>query len=86
MGGSTCKWTSCTCVHAYIYNTLPPSLPPPSQFPKSLDIEPYTAEGITSREKGLGPSSPLIYDLTGIIVHQGQASAGHYYAFIKTKG
>ncbi|XP_019859988.1 PREDICTED: ubiquitin carboxyl-terminal hydrolase 24-like [Amphimedon queenslandica] len=51
-----------------------------------LDLEPYTAEGITSREKGLGPSSPLIYNLTGIIVHQGQASAGHYYAFIKTKG
>ncbi|XP_019857623.1 PREDICTED: ubiquitin carboxyl-terminal hydrolase 24-like [Amphimedon queenslandica] len=56
------------------------------EFPKTLDLEPYTAEGITSREKGLGPSSPLIYNLTGIIVHQGQASAGHYYAFIKTKG
>ena len=47
-------------------------------------MEPYTAEGLMSREKGLTPT-PQMYELTGIIVHQGQASAGHYYAFIKDK-
>ncbi len=55
------------------------------QFPWLLDLEPYTADGITSREKDLGPAPKRMYELTGIIVHQGQASAGHYYAFIKDK-
>ena len=27
---------------------------------------------------------PIIYDLVGIIVHSGQANAGHYYSFIKS--
>ena len=50
-----------------------------------LDMEPYTAAGITAREKGQGSTPQQLYELTGIIVHQGQASAGHYYAFIKHK-
>ena len=57
----------------------------PSQFPLMLDMEPYTAAGITAREKGQGSTPQQLYELTGIIVHQGQASAGHYYAFIKHK-
>ena len=42
-------------------------------------------DGIISREKGLEPGAEQLYELTGIIVHQGQATAGHYYAFIKDK-
>eukprot|EP00731_Ephydatia_muelleri_P019119 Em0011g1159a len=37
-------------------------------------------------ERRINTSSPKqLYDLTGIVVHSGQASAGHYYSFIKDK-
>ena len=48
-------------------------------------MEPYTAEGIMAREKDESPSNPQMYELVGIVVHSGQASAGHYYSFIKEK-
>lgn len=28
---------------------------------------------------------PIVYELVGIVVHSGQAHAGHYYSFIKDK-
>ena len=55
------------------------------QFPWILDMEPYTAQGIEAREKAEPPLPPQMYDLVGIVVHSGQASAGHYYSFIKEK-
>lgn len=48
-----------------------------------LDMEPYTAQGIEAREKAEPPLPPQMFDLVGIVVHSGQASAGHYYSFIK---
>ena len=48
-------------------------------------MEPYTAEGLASREKDQHASPKQLYDLAGIVVHSGQASAGHYYSFIKDK-
>lgn len=48
-------------------------------------MEPYTAEGLTRHEKGSGPADQQLYDLVGIVVHSGQASAGHYYTFVKEK-
>ena len=50
-----------------------------------LDMEPYTAQGIQARDKEEPPLPPQMYDLVGIVVHSGQASAGHYYSFIKEK-
>lgn len=29
--------------------------------------------------------SPIQYDLVGIVVHSGQANAGHYYSFIRDR-
>lgn len=29
------------------------------------------------------PEKQIMYDLVGIVVHSGQANAGHYYSFIK---
>ena len=71
------------------------------EFPWILDMGPYTAEGIAAKEDnekfqsklspGLRLNSQLnkevshIYDLVGIVVHSGQASAGHYYSFIKER-
>lgn len=39
-----------------------------------LDMGPYTADGKVAR-----------YELVGMVVHTGQASAGHYYSFIKDR-
>jgi len=55
------------------------------EFPWILDLEPYTADGLSRQEKDIGPSEQKLYELVGIVVHSGQASAGHYYSFIKVK-
>ncbi|BFY99847.1 hypothetical protein BsWGS_02887 [Bradybaena similaris] len=97
------------------------------KFPWTLDMEPYTVEGMARREseqmdrrslcsdvdsqstnstegEGAGSdnqngdvdssteaacinpeSSPIHYDLVGIVVHSGQANAGHYYSFIRDR-
>ncbi|ELT87807.1 hypothetical protein CAPTEDRAFT_215538 [Capitella teleta] len=104
------------------------------KFPFVLDMEPYTAEGMSSRDAlkndesemdsesdtpvfrlnstpksssdsdsnlseikygeslsptaeytGAAPNKQINYDLVGIVVHSGQANAGHYYSFIKDR-
>ena len=55
------------------------------QFPLLLDMAPYTAEGIAQLEEGRETTEQKQYELVGIVVHSGQASAGHYYAFVKEK-
>ncbi|XP_047353087.1 probable ubiquitin carboxyl-terminal hydrolase FAF-X isoform X1 [Vespa velutina] len=60
------------------------------EFPRDLDMEPYTVSGLAKLEgevidcdyeesiKGTCTK----YQLTGIVVHSGQASGGHYYSYI----
>ena len=49
-------------------------------------MEPYTADGIARQEQeGEVPAKQQLFELVGIVVHSGQASAGHYYSFIKEK-
>ena len=52
-------------------------------------MEPYTAAGISQREKSeddhAATQQPMVYELVGVVVHSGQASAGHYYSFRKSK-
>ena len=85
------------------------------EFPRNLEMSPYTTEGIRQAEKSdkmgnsigekrtrtlstssLSASSSSKkssfkqlnkqnYDLVGVVVHSGQASAGHYYSFIKDR-
>jgi ubiquitin C-terminal hydrolase len=65
------------------------------EFPLSLDMEPYTIEGVLRKEQGgdlderLGvlraPEEYYQYGLRGIIIHLGSAEAGHYYSYIKTE-
>lgn len=50
-----------------------------------LDMDPYTIEGLSRQEKDAAPAEQKMYELVGIVVHSGQASAGHYYSFIKKK-
>ena len=66
------------------------------EFPRQLDMEPYTESGIARRDventsSSSGTSTPTVgddpalYNLIGVVVHSGQASGGHYYSFVKRK-
>lgn len=65
------------------------------KFPWSLNLSPYTYHGVQEKEqRGSGGDAsdevfrrpaPANYDLCGVVVHSGQASAGHYYSFIKER-
>ena len=71
------------------------------EFPWVLDMRPYTAQGIQAEEDretwqaklgsaglaNLDETQTVShnYDLVGVVVHSGQASAGHYYSFIKDR-
>ena len=49
-------------------------------------MELYTAAGIARQEQeSENPAKQQLFELVGIVVHSGQASAGHYYSFIKEK-
>lgn len=64
-------------------------------------MQPYTSDGIQERESlrnesdnedQVVPSSPsvqktksVMYELVGVIVHSGQANAGHYYSYVKER-
>lgn len=62
------------------------------EFPRLLDMEPYTVSGL-ARIEGvvidncieIEESPETRYQLTGIVVHSGQASGGHYFSFILHK-
>ncbi|XP_037075311.1 probable ubiquitin carboxyl-terminal hydrolase FAF-X, partial [Pollicipes pollicipes] len=63
------------------------------EFPRQLDMEPYTVRGLARIEGELIDGDPeeltrtvcSSYELTGIVVHSGQASGGHYYSYILHK-
>ena len=64
-------------------------------------MEPYTIDGIKRKEKenlkngnhSNGINEPMkvvtdnqcYYELVGVVVHSGQASAGHYYSYVKNR-
>ncbi|ERE73744.1 putative ubiquitin carboxyl-terminal hydrolase FAF-X isoform 2 [Cricetulus griseus] len=68
------------------------------EFPRELDMEPYTVAGVTKLEgDSLNLQTHIIkqneqpetviaestrYRLVGILVHSGQANGGHYYSYI----
>uniref|UniRef100_A0A224XFS3 Putative ubiquitin carboxyl-terminal hydrolase faf-x n=1 Tax=Panstrongylus lignarius TaxID=156445 RepID=A0A224XFS3_9HEMI len=59
------------------------------EFPRLLDMEPYTVSGLAKIEGEVDcdyNDSPkdvsTKYQLSGIVVHSGQASGGHYYSYI----
>ena len=62
------------------------------EFPRWLDMEPYTVSGLAKLEGEIADidekedeDQPTKYQLTGIVVHSGQASGGHYYSYILHK-
>ncbi|XP_047523488.1 probable ubiquitin carboxyl-terminal hydrolase FAF [Pieris napi] len=61
------------------------------EFPRDLDVEPYTAWGLAKAEgetiwEGSEDSEKdprcTQYELSGIVVHSGQASGGHYFSYV----
>jgi len=68
------------------------------EFPREFDMEPYTVQGLAKVEgeeieddrdgndsgKNIESDRPgsTKYRLVGVLVHSGQASGGHYYAYI----
>ncbi|OXB79740.1 UNVERIFIED_CONTAM: hypothetical protein H355_010208 [Colinus virginianus] len=67
------------------------------EFPRELDMEPYTVAGVAKLEgDDVNPENQIIqneqsenehsgstkYRLVGVLVHSGQASGGHYYSYI----
>ncbi|XP_076235119.1 ubiquitin carboxyl-terminal hydrolase-like faf [Calliopsis andreniformis] len=60
------------------------------EFPRDLDMEPYTVSGLAKLEGEVidcdyeesMKGTCTKYQLTGIVVHSGQASGGHYYSYI----
>ena len=61
------------------------------EFPRELDMEPYTVGGLAKIEGEAVDCDPSDLDgrqvrkyrLRGVVVHSGQASGGHYYSFIR---
>jgi hypothetical protein len=45
----------------------------PVATPSTLDLRPFTVD----------PGSPLLYELIGVAVHDGDAARGHTYCFVK---
>ncbi|XP_011304639.1 probable ubiquitin carboxyl-terminal hydrolase FAF-X [Fopius arisanus] len=60
------------------------------EFPRDLDMEPYTVNGLAKLEgevidcdyDQVNKGTCTKYQLSGIVVHSGQASGGHYYSYI----
>ncbi|XP_055619318.1 probable ubiquitin carboxyl-terminal hydrolase FAF isoform X2 [Toxorhynchites rutilus septentrionalis] len=59
------------------------------EFPRWLDMEPYTVSGLAKIEGEVidvddksDQCTETRYQLTGIVVHSGQASGGHYFSYI----
>lgn len=60
------------------------------EFPMTLNMAPYTLEGLAEKEKSKLPQSQTLqdpsyyeYELAGILVHTGTADSGHYYSYIR---
>ncbi|KAF2883780.1 hypothetical protein ILUMI_22366 [Ignelater luminosus] len=70
------------------------------EFPRKLDMLPYTVEGLSSQTKniitcGIDNENPCpTYTLSGVVIHNGEASgiinllfsflAGHYFSYIRS--
>lgn len=58
-------------------------------FPESVDMWPYTEDGLAATERGPDPNRPAhssahhVYRLRGVVVQSGTEKSGHYYSYIQ---
>jgi uncharacterized UBP type Zn finger protein len=53
------------------------------QFPASLNLYPYTAEGLDGIHLPDRPPEYYAYTLKGVVIHLGTTDSGHYYSIVK---
>jgi len=58
------------------------------EFPMTLDMFPYTSQAAEERKKTKSGqlSTQCMFELTGVVIHSGQATGGHYYAYVREPG
>lgn len=52
------------------------------EFPNRIDVSPYNADHLSNPEN---PRQEDIFELVGVLVHQGNSENGHYYSFIRER-
>ncbi|KAL9080661.1 MAG: hypothetical protein Q9157_000637 [Trypethelium eluteriae] len=52
------------------------------EFPARIDMSPYKLDDLTNPD---APKAEDLFDLAGILVHNGTAESGHYYSFIRER-
>ena len=53
------------------------------EFPNELDMAPYTMQSLDT--KSSTSIEPKLYDLKGVLVHDGDLNIGHYYSYIQDR-
>lgn len=51
-------------------------------FPKKIDMRPYTVEHLSG---DADDAPPDVFELVGVLVHAGNAEAGHYYSYVRER-
>ncbi|KAF2477566.1 uncharacterized protein BDR25DRAFT_2094 [Lindgomyces ingoldianus] len=52
------------------------------EFPNSIDVSPYNVDHLSDPSK---PRREDIFELVGVLVHQGTSENGHYYSYIRER-
>jgi ubiquitin carboxyl-terminal hydrolase 34 len=57
------------------------------EFPTTLNLEPYTKEGLARLEaaEAATATADYEYELSGVLVHTGTTDSGHYYSYCKER-
>ncbi|CAK8688756.1 unnamed protein product [Clavelina lepadiformis] len=55
------------------------------RFPHEVDMQPYLYDASPAHRTRHRTSEQQLYRLVGIVIHSGQAQAGHYYSLIKDR-
>lgn len=51
-------------------------------FPEQIDVSPYNVEHLSDPSK---PRQEDIFELVGVLIHQGTSENGHYYSYIRER-
>ena len=69
----------------YERRTLLPALQEDTDVAASAAPAPTLDHTYVTTASSVTSSTQIVYELVGIVVHSGQANAGHYYSYIKDR-